>query len=233
MWLLSLGLVVLLAGVECVYRASLAQVPAFPQKVTVPSLPESWNRVAWAHLEKTATPRVQPVWPTTIVFTVAEVVLRRPQSQSASQDMYPRGFGLADQVARQWVHLLAREEKRVSRLGQFALTIWLTRNWSAEELLAFKAHHLWFGRGLLGVSAAAPALLNKDAAQLDVSDVAFLLAVSEKAWAVACASDRLRRRRDTMLEEMHVAGAVTQAEVDAARSAPWPLAVAASGASCR
>ncbi|ATB50773.1 transglycosylase domain-containing protein [Corallococcus macrosporus] len=231
-WLLSLGFVALLAGVECVYRAALAQVRAFPQKVTTPALPESWNRVAWAHREKTATPQVQPAWPTTIVFTMAKLVLRRHQPQSASHDLSPQGFRLATHVARQWSRLLANEHKRLPRLGELALTIWLTRNWSAEELLAFEAHHIWFGRDLFGVSAAAPALLHKDVARLDLADAAFLLVVSAKAWDVECAPDRLRRRRDTLLEELRAVGVVTQMELESARSAPWPLAATASAASC-
>ncbi|AKQ63201.1 hypothetical protein A176_000113 [Myxococcus hansupus] len=232
-WLLGIGLVVPLAAVECVYRTALSRVPALPQKVTGPSLPAAWNQGAWVHSEHTATLRVHPVWPSTVIFTLAKGVLHEPPSRSTRDDAYPPGFKLAKLVARLWSHQLSNEYKRApGALEQLALTLWLTRNWSAEELLAFEAHHLWFGRRLFGVSAAADAMLNKDMAQLDHSDVAFLLATSEKSWDVECDPDRLRRRRDALLEGLAAAGMVTQAEAEAARLAPWPLASTAAGALC-
>ena len=233
-WLVGLGLVVSLAAVEGIYRTALARVPALPQKATGPVTPESWNRVAWTHSEQRAPLRVQPVWPHTVILTLAKGMLSEPQPRNASRDLSPLGFRLAGLVARLWSHRLAEESKRAPGvLEQWALTVWLTRHWSAEDLLAFKAHNLWFGGRLFGVSAAAPALLNKDVAQVDISDVALLLATSEKAWDVECSLERLQRRRDALLDGLATAGMATQAEAEAARSAPLPLAVTSQAASCR
>ncbi|GHH00227.1 transglycosylase domain-containing protein [Comamonas sp. JC664] len=233
-WLLGIGLMVPLATVECVYRTALARVPALPQKVTGPPPPASWNQGAWVHSEHTATLHVKPVWPGTVLFTVAKVLLDGQPSRSPGDDAYPSGFKLAKLVARLWSHQLSNESPRApSALEQLALAVWLTRTWSAEELLAFKAHHLWFGRSHFGVAAAAPALLNKEVARLDIADVAFLLAISEKAWDVECAPDRLQRRRDALLDGLATVGVATHAEVEAARSAPLPLGAPAEGTACR
>lgn len=232
MWLLSLGLVVPLATVECVYQAMLARVPSLPQKVEGPSPPASWNQVRWAQSEHTSALRVQPVWPTTLLYTLMKVTLSRPAAGGMRGTM-PHGFRLAGSVAHTWSRI--QEGAGASRIRVFetlALTIWLTRNWTAEELLAFEARHLWFGRDLIGAHAAAPVLLRKEWVRLDATDAALLLAVAENPRGVGCAPDRLRQRRDRLLGHLSDAGVVSAAEAEAARTSPPALSSPAREPSC-
>ncbi|MBZ4421634.1 transglycosylase domain-containing protein [Myxococcus sp. RHSTA-1-4] len=222
-WLLGLGLVVVLTTVECVYQATLAQVPEFPPCPEGASTPPVHGRLRWALLEGSTTPRVDIIWPGTIVrVLVSAASSERPPSM-------PAGLRLADEVARSWSARMHQENGRHLRaFERLALAIWLTRHWSVEELLAFDAEHTYLLQDLVGMRAGAQVLLGKDWAQLDATGMALLIAVSEapgKSRDPWCFPAEMRSRRDRLLKQIQAKGGLTMTETEAALRAPLGLAV--------
>ncbi len=220
-WLLCLGCVVLLAASECFYRATLSRVPGRPRPVEGVSPPPLYSRMRWTLLEGTTTREVAPVWLGTFVQVWASLgLLRRHDSEVPSE-----GFRLACNVVRQWSH--QEGGPRLKALERLAVDIWLTRNWSAEELLAFDAEHTYLGSGLIGMRTGAEVLLGRDWAQVDTAGMALLLAVNDvpvgrkDPW---CFPDRIRTRRDGILRRLEDAGGLTPEEAEIALAAPLKLA---------
>jgi hypothetical protein len=222
--LLSLGWVGLVAASECLYRATLARVPVLPRPAEHTPLPPLYVRMRWTSLERTTTRQMEPVWLGTFVGAWARIALlkHRPEDVSA------RGLRLADRVSRQWWgHLDETDHPPPRTPERFALLVWLTRNWSAEDLLAFDAEHAYLVHRLVGMQAGARTLLGRDWAHLDAAGMALLLAVNEAPggrrdpW---CSPDRIRAKRDWILKRLSEAGTFSPEEADVALRAPLGLA---------
>ena len=223
-WLLGLGLVVTLATVECLYQAALSKVPALPPRPEHVSLPPLYVRLRWASFEGSAPPKVEAVWPWTVVRVVMEMLM----SERAISVEMPHGLRLAGEVERYWgVQLQDEGGRRLKVFERMALTIWLTRHWSAEEMLTFEAEHAYVGHRLSGMRAGTRTLLGEDWAQLDAAGIALLLAVADAPggrrdpW---CLPDRIRARRDWILKRMSETGVLSPEETDAALRTPPALA---------
>ncbi len=224
-WLLGLGLVGVLATEECLYRATLSRLPALPPKPERVSMPPSWLLLRWLSMERTLTPQVEPIWPGTVTLIVLKVALleQRPQ------ETVPVGLGLAERVAGHWVFGLQREGVKTlwKTLERMALAIWLTRNWSTEELLTYDAEHGFLGHGVTGMRAGAAVLLGRDWAGLDAAGVALLVSVSDgpvRRMDPWCFPERVRKRRDGLLKRLAEAGGLAPDELAAALQAPLRLA---------
>jgi hypothetical protein len=225
-WLLCLpflGAVGVVATEECLYRAALSGVPALPGKPERVSMPPSWPLLRWLALEDTVTPQVEPFWPGSISWMLLKAWWRDGRLQEAQ----PVGTNLANTAMRHHASQLAREGHKYPRGPQrLALTLWFTRNWSAEELLAYDAEHVFLGSGATGVRDGATVILGEDWTRLDAADVALLIAVSEapsrmNPW---CAPERVRARRDWLLKRLREAGGLTAEEAEAELRAPLGVA---------
>jgi hypothetical protein len=224
MWLLGLGCVGLLATTECLYRAALARVPVLPRPTEDVPLPALYLRMRWTSLERTRTPHVEPVWLGTFARGWMQIVLFKHRPEEVS----PEGWSLAVRVVQQWCWRLEGAGHPRSRGPErFALALWLTRNWSAEELLAFDAEHTSLGHELSGMRAGATMLLGGEWARLDAAGMALLLAVNDAPggrrdpW---CFPDRIRAKRDWILMRLRETGGLTPEQANAALRAPLGLA---------
>jgi hypothetical protein len=224
--LCGLGLVGVgvLASVEGLYRWALWRLPAPP----TPSerLPLNLARARWSLFEPGADPRVEPVWPWTAVATLSRVFTSDPR-----EARWPEGWRLATRVADTWSWSLkdARPRRPHERL---ALAIWLTRHWSAEELLAYQTRRARLGHDVHDMGEGARRYLGKDLSELTVAEAALLVSIDDAAredWREhpECFLERLRPRRDGLLHRMREAGVLTQAEETAARA--WPVTLRLTG----
>ncbi|MCP3139619.1 transglycosylase domain-containing protein [Pyxidicoccus xibeiensis] len=224
--LLGLGFVGVLATLEGFYRVMLARVPELPRPPETRVMPALYGRMRWASSERTATPRVEPVWPWNVAFVLVRVGLL---GQKPSQVVMPAGLGIAQEVASEWSSQLREAGGRFPRtFERLALTLWLTRHWSAEELLAFEAEHRSLGHGLFGMRAGARVLLGREWAELDAGGMAVLLAVGDAPgrWRDPwCFPERIRARRDVLLKRLREAGGLSLGETEAALQAPLGLIV--------
>ncbi|WP_241758985.1 transglycosylase domain-containing protein [Pyxidicoccus parkwayensis] len=141
----------------------------------------------------------------------------------------PHGYRLADEVAGEWgFQCEDAGGRRLKVFERIALAIWLTRHWSAEELLAFEAEHTDLGHRVVGMRAGAKVLLGNEWARLDAVGIALLLAVADAPgrrrdpW---CFPDGIRTRRDWILKRMRETGVLSPEETDTALRTPLALAL--------
>jgi len=109
-------------------------------------------------------------------------------------------------------------------ISQFSTAAWVTRSWSAEELLDTLAERGDFGFGWRGADAAAQGYFARDASALTVPQAALLAALlgdrGSDPWCDGRAAIDMRRR---MLERMRDNGAIDAASFESADRSPLQL----------
>ena len=129
---------------------------------------------------------------------------------------------LTMQVARL---LMGRHERTAAgKFRQMVRAIQLERRFSKPEILGLYLTLAPFGGNLEGVRAATLAYFGKEPARLSVAEAALLVALpqSPEARRPDRRHEIARRARDRVLARVQASGAITQAEVDEARTAPVP-----------
>jgi membrane peptidoglycan carboxypeptidase len=128
-------------------------------------------------------------------------------------------------------------ERRLDRMFQeIALTIWLSRHWTAEEVLTAYAERVWFGEGLIGLDAAARRYFCKPPEQLAFHEAALLagLPQSPSRYDPLRRPEQARKRQDFVLGRLRTLGWITEAEWEAARGQPLlpPASMGEEEAAC-
>ncbi|WP_158625115.1 transglycosylase domain-containing protein [Corallococcus terminator] len=227
LWGLGLVGVGLLAAMEGFYRLELHRLPGLPTPPEATDrLPANFARTWWSLFEPGDTLTVEPVWAWTAVAKVSRPLV------FGSLPPPPSGWNLANAVASSWAaHPSPTGQPFHLKSSQrLALGIWLTRHWSAEELLAFQARHVTLGHDVVGVSEGARRYLAKETADITFAEAALLTSMAGLGGAQRehpeCFIERIRPRRDRLIQRLREAGAVTHAEEAAARSQPIVLSLA-------
>jgi hypothetical protein len=101
LWVTGITCVLLLATVECLYRAALTRLPVLPPNLTGAAVPQVLARATWAAEEHSAMLRVRGLMPWTILRVLTAVLRARKRPTSSLE-----GFALANHEARQWLHLV-------------------------------------------------------------------------------------------------------------------------------
>ncbi|WP_157758172.1 transglycosylase domain-containing protein [Cystobacter fuscus] len=106
-----------------------------------------------------------------------------------------------------------------------ALTVWISRHWSAEELLTAYAQRAPFGRGLIGLEAAARSYFGVEPERLALHEAALLagLPQSPSRYSPLVHPEAALRRRDFVLSRLQSAGLISEAQREDARKQPLPV----------
>ena len=115
------------------------------------------------------------------------------------------------------------------RMGasKFATTIWLTRSWTKEDFLNTLALRGDFGYGWRGAEAAALGYFGRPAAELDLSQAAFIASrIGDLGIDPWCAPVGATTMRNRTLEKMRNNGVIDDDALHAAAAAPLELAPA-------
>lgn len=225
MAVLLLPPVLLLGGVEGAYRWHLPPVDARP-RAPAPRMNLA-TRALWA-AEEDGPFQLDPLWPWTLM---ADVLRRMGTPRHA---LPPAGAGLAWSVAREW-RQAQPGDARARSLEGLALCIWLTRHWSAEELLTAYAEQADFGHGFTGLEAASRGYFGEPPEQLALAEAALLagLPSSPRRFDPVCEPEQARRRRNRVLTRLRALGWISEAEHEAARAQPVPpTLLAKDGEAC-
>lgn len=130
---------------------------------------------------------------------------------------YPAPSALTLQVAKTMLHEAEPTETRRAR--EFALMISLSRALTADEVLSWYANTVYLGQGCYGAEETALVLFGKRAEQLTIAEAAVLGALPRMpSWTKD--RERLRLRRNFVLTEMAMAGAVSPGDADLAKDEP-------------
>jgi len=100
-----------------------------------------------------------------------------------------------------------------------ATEVWLSRHASVDDLKRELAAWTYFGRGALGIDAAAHAWFCKNADELRLEQIALILGAPQSPGQMEKPEWRRRRIR-VVLDELADAGVVTRDAADAAADAP-------------
>lgn len=100
LWVAGITCVLLLATVECLYRAALTRLPLSPSSVSEMAVPTVLMRATWEE-EGSAVLRVRSLMPWTLLKVLTAVLRARKRPTSSLE-----GFALANHSARRWLHLL-------------------------------------------------------------------------------------------------------------------------------
>ncbi len=218
-WALALLLLpplLLREGVELLYRYGLSRVDGRPQ-APEPHLGFA-SRVLWA-VEEPGPLRLEPRWSWTLVADFAHAAQhpRRPAPASGSR--------LSGQVAGRW--LFSRPGGKTTRTltrhtQELALSIWISRHWSAEELLTVFAQRAPFGPGITGLEAAARTYFDKEPGQLALHEAALLAGLprSPTRYDPFCHPERARQRREAVLSRLLTLGWISEPLLEDARKQP-------------
>lgn len=162
-----------LAAVEGAYRHGLSALDALPDPPTTDGLSETLAQVIWAEFEGPGPIAVQRTGP---LRHGIDMMIGRPGRLATAP-----GLRLASFCAR----YIVVEYRTVGRLrqGEYHLTtaslsIWLSRNWSTEEIVACALNGGYYGQGRIGIEAAASGYFGRPAADLAHDEVALLMVAS-------------------------------------------------------
>lgn len=107
LWVAGITCVLLLATVECLYRAALTRLPLPPSSASGMAVPTVLMSATWAEEEGSAMLRVRSLMPWTLLKVLTAVLRARKRPTSSLE-----GFALANHSARRWLHLLDTQASR-------------------------------------------------------------------------------------------------------------------------
>jgi 1A family penicillin-binding protein len=133
------------------------------------------------------------------------------------------GSTITQQLARQ--SFLNRDKTFRRKLKEVILAAHIEREYTKNEILELYLNKVYFGDGLYGVEAASLGYFGKHASALDVHEAALLagLIQSPSSYAPTVNPDRALARRNVVLQAMASNGAISQAQLDAAKRMPVRL----------
>jgi hypothetical protein len=188
-------LVLPLGCIEGVYRYGLSRVQAYPSPPAESDLPQNVATLLWAGLGERGAMDVRPVYPWHVFFWTGGGLSRELLGFSHGEAVQPTHGQFA--VRRVSAEHLTRPMRTAEwKLTNWALAIWLTRHWTAKQVLSDFA-------STRGFSDAAKDLFGKELASLDMERLVLLIALRDDLIDPVCHPDRAQRARDRVLERLH------------------------------
>ena len=171
LWSATLFMVVVAVSVpQYFYFKGLEGLPESRRPVLEPSISTSVSRTYWTYLGGEGEPRISNKNPYEIIFNFFVVSALTDSRPFAEAD-----FMLLNQAARS---LLFREELYTDwHLSIASASIWISRNWTADEAISTVLSDSYFGHGLHGIESAAQTYLGVQLTDLTSVQTMFLLVI--------------------------------------------------------
>ncbi|MFT3769853.1 MAG: penicillin-binding protein 1C [Minicystis sp.] len=162
-------------------------------------------------------PGVDPI---AIVRAAGQFILHRRIVSGAST--------LTQQLAR---NVVKRPRSLRGKFMEAALALRIEASLSKKEILEQYLNRIAFGPGLRGIEAASRFYFDKPTKDLSLAEAAALAGIPRgpAVYDPQRGTERLRRRRDRVLDRMAAAGLAPRDEVDRAKAEPIVLARTGSG----
>lgn len=178
-WLILIGSIGLLligsfALVEGVYRSGLNTAVALPAPPSTDSLSDAVKSLAWLDFEGDGPIAVEPTGPLRYAMRIVSA------SRMGRNDRPTTGgLRIASFCAR---HVMIAQNPEGLRQGDFSLgmasiAIWLSRNWTADQIIACALNGGYYGHGFTGIEAAARGYFDMPAVDLSYDQAAVLIVV--------------------------------------------------------
>lgn len=131
---------------------------------------------------------------------------------------------LTNQLVRSSCPVRSSNLRRIA--VELALGSRLAWRYSHDEIVDVYASHLYFGtvygQQLNGIDMAAHSLFNVEAQRLSIADAALLAALSHAPNPLLRRPEKLRERRDLVLDRMADASTISRSEAESAKQQPLP-----------
>ncbi len=126
------------------------------------------------------------------------------------------GSTITQQLAR--TIFLSNEKTWQRKIEEIYIASEMEQKYSKEQILEFYLNNVYFANGYYGIQAAAKGYFSKDASELDLSEVCFLLAIpnSPTYYDPIVNSQNTITRRDLILKAMLDDKVISQSEYNAA-----------------
>lgn len=130
------------------------------------------------------------------------------------------GSTITQQYVRNAFEEIGRQRTVFRKMREAALAVKLERKHSKEKILEFYLNTVYFGRGAYGAEAAAHSYFGKSAAELTVSESAYLAGVirSPENYKTEAAAAGIRNR---VIDDMVIAGSLQRTEAETVKKEPF------------
>lgn len=189
------------AAIEGVYHWQLADL-ARPEPVDrAQPFPSIARRAAWDAMNEQLPIRVDPISASELVLTV--LLTQRPIRSSGQQ--------AANWVARLHLAGLKLPGKGLA-LREAALSLWLTRHWSGDQVVDYWIANVYVGHGAYGLEAGARRYFDIDMQEAAPEQIALLIGLTQAPSRYdPCRHPKAaRERRNYVLVRMHELGVLRE-----------------------
>lgn len=202
------------AAVEGLYRNGLAALNGLPEPPSTDLLSETLVQVTWMEFEGLGPIAVQRM--NSLRFA-ADLVFD-PVVDAQGRPTAAPGMRLTSFCARGIIQdrAIGPIGSTAFNLGVASLSIWLSRNWSTEEITACALNGGYYGQGHMGIETAAAGYFGMPAADLTHDEVALLMVALR-------APLKFEPHCDPSALGYDVGRLLTLLEMEAARSDPAPI----------
>src|SRR4051795_10966418 len=145
---------------------------------------------------------------------------RRPQGASTITQQVAKNFLLTNEVSLQ------------RKIKEALLSLKIERAYSKEKILELYLNEIYLGLGAYGVAAASLLYFDKSVHELSVAEAAYLatLPKAPNNYNPFRQKERAVERRNWVLDQMVVTGAIKQADADKAKKEPLTVTTRPTGA---
>lgn len=158
---------------------------------------------------------------------IARALWRRYEGDDASPLANQGGSSITQQLVKNL--LLNRDQTIERKLTEAYMSVILETRLSKEEIFALYVNQIYLGQqtgvSIYGVGEAATAYFGKDVSQLSLEESAFIAGIirSPNRYSPYKYPDRVRERRNQVLESMMETGAISAAQFERSRQVPIEL----------
>ncbi|MBS6398132.1 MAG: PBP1A family penicillin-binding protein [Clostridiales bacterium] len=141
-------------------------------------------------------------------------ILRSVESLLSKNRITQGGSTITQQLARNIY--LTHTVKWERKVEEIFIAMALEKKYSKEEILEFYINNIYYSNGYYGIQAASRGYFSKDAADLTLSEAAFLCAIpnSPGSYDPVTHMDNTLKRRDLILKNMYEDGVISEMEYD-------------------
>jgi len=203
-WIISIVLVGILLSplifIEAVYQIGVAEL-----KIPLPSpcgakYPKRVQEAFWYGFDESGEMKVTPEMSWTIFCALCRNSMVKNPTMTTIVN--PKGSRVAALVARHCLRNYPPVQMLQWHLTYSALSIWLTRHWTAEELLNETAEKNYYGRKAYGMNQASETYFKKKPEDLNDKQLATLVALTYSPELYLKNEKYLKERTDKILVAM-------------------------------
>ena len=211
------------ASIEVWYQLTSKRLALNSLDLRCPEQPENVKQLVWAAWDGEGPIRVREIYPWTLVGVYSRIFF---ESSKRTCVVPPSDLRLLSNAS---LHVLWDLESReadgrpVRQLENTAVSIWLSRNLNADQLISYMASNVYVRPGCYGIDCAADQWFGKSPDALLPEELAFIAALSRYGFAVVSSEESATRLRNRMLDRMHRNGVITLDQAEKGKGTPCPL----------